>query len=328
MALRHAAQHIADLIIQHIIRRHDFGIYLRVASCNSVDRLGFPTQYNMHTNKYGPRMTHYARPTDLSEALALLAQGHWVLAGGTDIYPAAGPALKGDILDVTALADLRGIRFGDGLRIGAATSWTAIAEANLPPALHALQQAALVVGGRQIQNAGTIGGNIANASPAADGIPPLLSLEAEVEIASAQGTRRLPLEKFLIGPRRVDLRADEMVVAVHIPTSALHGRSAFAKLGARSHLVISIAMVAVRLVVETGRIAQAFVAVGACSGVAQRLPLVEAALVGSPVLDAAERIQAAHLAALTPIDDIRATASYRRDAALALLRRTVAQVAG
>ncbi len=268
-------------------------------------------------------MPAYARPTDLGAALALRAAGYRVLAGGTDLYPAVGATLAGDILDITALPDLRGIDLADGLRIGAATPWTAIAEATLPPALIALQQAARVVGGRQIQNAGTIGGNLCNASPAADGIPPLLVLDAAVELASATGTRRIPLQTYLKGPRRVDLQPAELLTAILIPPSALRGRSAFTKLGARSHLVISIAMVAVRLVTTAGRITQARVAVGACSATAQRLPLAEAALHGATQTDAAKLIRSEHLAALAPIDDIRATATYRCEAALELLRRTV-----
>ena len=266
-------------------------------------------------------MHAYARPQDLNDALRFLAQGPRVLAGGTDLYPAAGPTLAGDMLDITDLAALKGITVADSLRIGAATTWTTIAETTLPPALQALQQAARVIGGRQIQNAGTIGGNLCNASPAADGIPPLLVLEAEVELTSSTGIRHLPLALWLKGPRRVDLRPDELLTAIHIPAAGLQGRSQFLKLGARSHLVISIAMVAVRIVKEGGKITGAFAAVGACSGTAQRLPLVEAALThGKP-------LNADHLAALSPIDDIRATAAYRREAALELLRRAVEELA-
>ena len=267
-------------------------------------------------------MPAYARPNDLSAALTLLAQGHRVLAGGTDIYPQAGPTLSGDTLDITDLTDLKGITAENGLRIGAATTWTAIAEAALPAALHALQQAARTIGGRQIQNAGTIGGNLCNASPAADGIPPLLILNAEVEIASAATTRRLPLENWLKGPRRVDLHPDELLIAIHIPANGLQGRSHFLKLGARSHLVISIAMVALRVVTENGRITQAFAAIGSCSATAQRLPMVEDALIN------ATPIESVHLSTLSPIDDIRATAAYRREAALELLRRAVLELAG
>ena len=111
----------------------------------------------------------FARPTSLPEALRLLDQGGWrMLAGGTDLYPGAGAMLQGAVLDVTGIDGLAGITLDGDLRIGAATSWTTIASASLHPALHALQAAARVVGGRQVQVAGTIGGNLCNASPAAD----------------------------------------------------------------------------------------------------------------------------------------------------------------
>jgi CO/xanthine dehydrogenase FAD-binding subunit len=136
----------------------------------------------------------------------------------------------------------------------------------------------------------------------------------------------LPLADFLLGPRRTALGPGEVLAAVVLPGAALGGRSAFVKLGARSHLVISIAMVAARLAVRDGRIAEAAVAVGACSPVAVRLPLVEAALVGAPVAGALGRISATDVQApLSPIDDVRATASYRREAAVELVRRAVAE---
>ena len=277
-------------------------------------------------------MSDYARPQTLDQVLSLLAGGGWqVLGGGTDLYPLAGMRLPGRILDVSAVAEMSGITLGrtggQGLRIGAATTWAAIADADLPPALNALRQAARVVGGRQVQNAGTIGGNLCNASPAADGVPALLVLDAEVELLSDQGTRRMRLGAFLRGPRQTTLRPGEILSAVIIPDTALRGQSAFIKLGARTHLVISIAMVAARLAVDAGRIVDAAIAVGSCSPVAVRLPLVEAALKGAPLADAVERVRAADVrAALAPIDDVRATAAYRREAAVELVRRAVAGV--
>lgn len=272
-------------------------------------------------------MTDYARPPTLTDALALMAGGQArVLAGGTDLYPGAGSGLAGPIVDLGNLAELSGLRRDAGLWIGAATSWTAIAEADLPPACRALQQAARQVGGRQVQNAGTIGGNLCNASPAADGVPPLLALGAEVELASAGGVRRLGLNDFLLGPRRTALQPGEVLTAVLIPESGLRGRSAFVKLGARTHLVISIAMVAARVVVEAGVVTEAALAVGACSPVAVRLRAVEAALAGFPVTEAVERVAGADVVAgLAPIDDVRATAEYRRRAAVELVRRAVAE---
>lgn len=270
-------------------------------------------------------MRGYARPKTLDEALGLIAQSpRRFLAGGTDLYPTAGLQLDGDVLDLTAIPALCGITLGAGVRIGACTTWTAIAEADLPPALRCLQQAARQVGGRQVQNAGTIGGNLCNASPAADGIPPLLALDAEIELAGPEGVRRMPLARFLTAPRKTLRKPDEVLTAVLLPETALCGTSAFVKLGARAYLVISIAMVALRLQVSEGRISALAIAVGACSGVAQRLHRAEAALLGAPVASASALLDPADVAtALSPIDDVRATADYRLAAATELVGRAL-----
>ena len=274
-------------------------------------------------------MPTYARPSALEDALSLMqGGGPRLLAGGTDMYPAAGSQLAGDVLDLTGIAALRGILPGDGLRIGGCTTWTDIAETRLPDALAALQMAARAVGGRQVQNVGTLAGNLCNASPAADGVPPLLVCDAVVELASVRGVRQLPLDRFITGPRQTDRAADEVLVAVHIPAGGVLGRSVFLKLGARAYLVISIAMVAVRLVRDGDRVGSIAVAVGACSGVAQRLPMVERALIGADLRDAARLVLGRDVrASLQPIADIRASAEYRADAAAELVARAVAQVA-
>ena len=269
-------------------------------------------------------MPAYARPDTLTDALQVIADGgRRVLAGGTDLYPGAGAALAASVLDLSRLSELCGISTDNGLRIGAMTTWTEIAEARLPPALAGLQQAA-----RQVQNLGTIGGNLCNASPAADGVPPLLTLDAEVELASLRGVRRLPLTEFLQGPRKTALAPDELLLAVHLPPQALQGQGAFHKLGARAYLVISIAMAAVRLVAEGGRVADIALAVGACSPVARRLTAVETALRGQPLGDLSGLIRAEDVTApLSPIDDVRATADYRLGAAVELVRRAVGALA-
>ncbi|SFH61183.1 FAD binding domain-containing protein [Albimonas pacifica] len=269
----------------------------------------------------------YERPADLARALALRAEGgRVVLAGGTDLLAATrARELRGPVLDVTGVAEMQGVTLSaEGLRLGGAASWTAVARAPLPPACAGLQAAARVVGSTQIQNRGTVAGNLVNASPAADSVPPLLTLDAEVELVSLRGTRRLALGAFLLGPRRTALAADELLVAVHVPAAALAGQGAFEKLGARAHLVISIGMAAARLVVAGGRVVSAALAVGACSPVAQRLGAVEAALVGRPLAELGEALDpAAAAAALSPIDDVRADAGYRRAVAPELLRRAL-----
>ncbi len=147
-------------------------------------------------------------------------------------------------------------------------------------------------------------------------------LDAAVELRSREATRRLALSDFILGNRRTALRPGEMVTAVLVPKRAARGASAFVKLGARRYLVISIAMAAARIVAAPdGTITDAAVAVGACSAVAQRLGFLEDALVGRRIDgDLAEAVHAPHLAALTPIDDVRASAAYRREAAREIVR--------
>jgi CO/xanthine dehydrogenase FAD-binding subunit len=267
----------------------------------------------------------YLRPTDLAEALAALAQSPLtVLAGGTDFYPArVSCPLDDDILDIGALATLRGVAdAGDHVRIGAATTWSDIVAAELPAWFAGLKLAAREVGGVQIQNAGTIAGNLCNASPAADGVPPLLTLDAAVELASRRGKRVVPLGDFITGNRRTARRADELMTAVLVPRPHHAARAGFAKLGARKYLVISIVMAAAVLEVDAHRVAAARVAVGACSAVARRLPALEAALFGRPcAAGLGALVSEAHLAPLSPIDDVRGTAAYRRDAARTVVAR-------
>ncbi|MBZ9706886.1 xanthine dehydrogenase family protein subunit M [Mesorhizobium sp. ESP7-2] len=275
-------------------------------------------------------MIRYAKPTTVDEALALLGEGAWrILAGGTDFYPAQGSKpFRDNVLDINGLTALRGIaETGSHWIIGARTTWTDVIRHPLPPAFDALKQAAREVGSAQIQNVASVAGNLCNASPAADGVPGLLVLDAEVELRSAAATRHLPLSEFILGNRRTALQPGEMVTAIRVPKPT--GTSAFVKLGARRYLVISIAMVAARLVVENGIVADAAVAVGSCSAVARRLAGVEAALRGLP-LDAGlvAAVRSAQMAELSPIADVRGSAEYRLEAVREIVARAVLEAAG
>lgn len=273
-------------------------------------------------------MNAFARPQSLEEAVSLIGQApHTLLAGGTDLYPGAGSTLKGAVLDLSFIPALRGIEMGSGLRIGSCTTWTEIAETALPKSCRALQQAARQVGGRQIQNVGTIGGNLCNASPAADGVPPLLVLDATVELLGPKGLRVVPLADFLIGPRKTARDPTEILTAICLPETALEGRSTFLKLGARAYLVISIAMVAARVNLAQGKIQSAALAVGSCSATAVRLGKLEQQLIGKTAKEALDHLSSSNIAeALTPISDVRATADYRITAAADLVRRAVTEV--
>ena len=275
----------------------------------------------------------YHRPADLGTALEILSgQAPRLIAGGTDLFPAIEGPLQGEILDLTAIPELQGIRHTErGWRFGAAVKWAEIAAADLPPCFAALQQAARRIGGIQIQNSATLAGNLCNASPAADGVPPLQVLDAAIETASRSGTRMLPLAEFITGPRKTALKDGEMVIAVHVADRSAAGASAFEKLGARAHLVISIAMAAARVVLDGGRIARAAVSIGACSPVARRMPDFEAALAGAPASDL-ERLRPvlAQEAAgrLSPLDDVRASAGYRTEMAVEITLRALRRAIG
>jgi CO/xanthine dehydrogenase FAD-binding subunit len=269
----------------------------------------------------------YIKPRTLAEAVAVLAAGDArILSGGTDFYPALGERVMRDpVLDVSALGELRGLsREPDHFRIGGLTTWSEIIRTPLPHCFDALKSAAREVGSVQIQNRGTVAGNLCNASPAADGVPPLLALDAEVELASQSGVRRMPLANFIVGNRKTQRKPDELLTAVLVPRELEAARSTFVKLGARRYLVISISMVAVIVLVNNREVVEARIAVGSCSAVAQRLRTLEGDLVGSSVHNGlGVMVRPEHLAPLSPIDDVRATAEYRMDASLRLVQRAL-----
>jgi CO/xanthine dehydrogenase FAD-binding subunit len=275
----------------------------------------------------------FLQPRTLQEAVEHLAtHGGTLVAGGTDVFPALvdrPPPPR--IIDLTHVAELKGIRVGpDHIHIGGGTTWTEIIKADLPPAFDGLKAAAREIGSVQIQNRATIAGNLCNASPAADGVPPLLALDAVVELTNRSGTRRVALGDFILGNRRTALASGEILAAVLVPRSFDNATSAFQKLGARRYLVISIIMVAATIARRgDGTVHAARVAVGAASAVAQRLPALEARLIGaSAATRLSSLIAADDLAVLSPIDDVRASAGYRLAAARELVGRAIDIAAG
>ncbi len=278
------------------------------------------------------RQALYMRPTQLNDALAVLVDRQWsVLAGGTDFYPMRlGKPLDENVLDISAINDARAIvREDDHWRIPMLATWSdLVANEDLPTEFDGLKQAAREVGGAQIQNVATICGNLCNASPAADGVPNLLALDALVELRSVRGQRLVAVADFITGNRRTVRSSDELVTALIIPHTGRQTRSVFLKLGARKYLVISIVMIGAVLELDADRrIAAARLAIGACGPVAKRLPELEQDLLGRELgRELADLVAERHLAPLNPIDDVRGTAAYRLDAALTLLRRTLAEL--
>lgn len=279
-------------------------------------------------------MAAYLRPSNIEEAVAHLSTAPYALvAGCTDYYCQPRRSPDEPILDITRIREARGIAesMDGGFRLGALTTWTQIADAELPPQFDALKEAARQIGGVQIQNSGTIGGNLCNASPAADGVPPLLALDARVELRSAMGVRTVPLAQFIIGNRRTARRSDEMLTALIVPKRRGRHASRFLKLGARAYQVISIAIVAVLLEINTyGRVQAVAVAIGACSEVAQRLSALESEVLGAAIADGrlSQIVRDEHLSPLRPMSDVRGTSAYRLDAASTLVRRALDEVQG
>ena len=270
----------------------------------------------------------YFRPRTLNEAVHVLAtHGGQILSGGTDFFPALGDRpVPGSVIDISDLTEIKGITVAsDYVRIGGLTTWSGVMATPLPRCFEALKSAAREIGGIQIQNRATVAGNLCNASPAADSVPPLLALDAEMELVSAAGVRRVSLADFIVGNRKTLRRPDEILASVIVPRKLDDAVSAFFKLGARRYLVISIAMVAALVKTDSaGLVAEARVAVGACSATAQRLIALERALVGTPArVGLGATASSQHLKLLSPIDDVRATAAYRDDAALTLVERAL-----
>jgi len=270
----------------------------------------------------------FFRPDSLADALDVLAKTNaTILSGGTDLFPAfTGNQLNGPVIDISAIDDLRGIQVTEEwVHIGGRTTWTDILRAPLPQGFDGLRAAAREIGSVQIQNQATIAGNICNASPAADGVAALLALDADVTLESHSGLRTLPLADFIQGNRKTARRLDEILTVIRVPRVWDGAASAFLKLGARRYLVISIVMVAANLgIAHDGRIERAAISVGSCSPKALRLLELEQVLVGRPAdLFLENQVRAGHFSQLRPIDDVRATATYRREAAETLVRRAL-----
>jgi CO/xanthine dehydrogenase FAD-binding subunit len=251
-------------------------------------------------------------PRSLDEALELKAERPEAvpIQGGTDVmvelnFDRSRPAA---LLNLNEVGELRGwTRTSDSVRLGAGLTYTEARADPLAGLLPALAEAARTVGSPQIQNRGTLGGNLGTASPAGDALPPLLVESARIELASVRGTRALTLADFLVGPKRNALDEDELITAVLLRPSG--GAQTFMKIGPRNAMVIAVCSLAVVADTKQGELRAAF-------GSAGPVPT----LVTVP-LEEAERLPDAVTDATAPIDDVRGTAAYRRHALGVLARR-------
>jgi CO/xanthine dehydrogenase FAD-binding subunit len=259
------------------------------------------------------------RPKSLPDALRMLRdEGPLVpMAGCTDLYVTLnfGTLSATRFLDLWRLRDLRPVTLRDGmLSIGALATYTELIQSPLVRRrLPMLVAAAREIGGPQIQNRGTLGGNVANGSPAGDTLPVLAAADATVVLASAKGERRVPFTSFYTGYRTSVMRPDELITALDIPPVA--GRQWFRKVGTRA--AQAIAKVVMAAVGPAGDEAPRL-ALGSVAPTVVRLPSTEAALGGGASLAEAQHIL---LEEIAPIDDLRSTADYRRRVAANLLAR-------
>lgn len=272
-------------------------------------------------------MTAYVRPRELREAVETrAAHPDWmVLAGGTDLMVNANhrPEPAG-IVDLWRLGELCFVRADrDVVTIGAGTTWWEVENhAVIQRRLAPLAQAAREIGALQIQARGTLGGNVGTSSPVGDSLPVLLALDAELELASVRGRRRVRYSEYCTGYRKTQLAADELIVAAHLPLPAEGTRMAWRKVGTRRAQSISKVMGAAAITLDGDVVVSARVGLGAVADRPIRAAAVEAAVtgqrLGAPAADAA---RAALRTAITPIDDIRSTARYRHDVAENLVAR-------
>jgi len=269
-------------------------------------------------------------PRSLDEAVRHLEEdpGLVPVAGCTDLMVRGPEALHrmDRMLDLLGIPELRGIReAGGGLEIGAATTFSEIrSSAAVRAAFPSLVAAAAQVGGWQIQNRATLGGNMANASPAGDSLPVLLALDAVVVVAGRNGEREIPYSEFHTGYRKTAIEPGEIIVRVRLPRLPEGSVQAFRKVGTREAQAISKVVVALAGRIESGRIAELRLAAGSVAPVPLRLRATEEAVrgqtLGAEIADRAGREAAREV---QPIDDVRSTAEYRSFALERVVRRMV-----
>lgn len=252
-------------------------------------------------------------PTSLADATRAIADGATPLAGGTDLMVEVNLGQR-SLEHVVALRRVEELAVWEGNRIGAGVTWRRLEQ----EAPQALAEAARTVGSPQIRNAGTIGGNVVTASPAGDGLPFLVAVDAEIEVMSARGRRVIPWSEFFVGVKQTALANDELVTSIHLPDS-LPERQAFGKVGVRNAMVIA----TVGCVVTRTDEATTTVGLGSVGPTPLRAPRAEEMM--SSVTRPTERdlaeFQSLVAEEARPITDHRSTGEYRRHAIGVLARR-------
>lgn len=279
-------------------------------------------------------MSDFLQPSTLEAALQARAEhpDYLLVAGGTDVYVASkdrqAPLGMIDLFGIPRLCDIVDAADG-GIRVGAATTYAdLLADSRVAECFPVLHAACREIGAAQIQARGTIGGNVITSSPVGDALPPLLALDAEVEVASKSGTRRMPYGEFHTGYRKVDLAADELLVAIHLPPPHAESVQCWRKVGTRRAQSISKVMMAAVAHLEEGVIARARISLGAVADRTIRALKTEECIVGQAPNE--QTAQAARLtlhSEISPIDDLRSSARYRLGVAENLVARFILSLA-
>ena len=275
-------------------------------------------------------------PATLPEVYALLSEpgrAPRIIAGGTDLMVLmnAHMLVATEFIDIWRVNELRGIADeGDVLRVGALTTYTELIRSELIQRhVPSLVDASRTIGAIQIQNRGTIGGNIVNASPAGDSLPVLAAYDAEVEVGSARGTRRVFFNELYTGYRRTVLEADELLLAVRIPKLKQGERDFFWKVGTRRAQAISKTVIAAKAQISGDRIEAISIAVGSVAPTVIRASQTERLLAGSALTPAlVEQARQTIAREITPITDLRSTEHYRRMVTGNILVKFLRQLAG
>lgn len=280
-------------------------------------------------------MTDAHSPRSLSDAYSILTQrrGIKIIAGGTDLMVLMNARLLDaeEFLDIWRVDELRGITDeGDSLRIGALTTYTQLIESPVVQRfIPSLVDASRTIGAIQIQNRGTIGGNVVNASPAGDSLPVLAAYDAQVEIGSTRGTRRFAFNQFYAGYRRSVLESDELVLAVLMPKLKQNERDFFWKVGTRRAQAISKTVLAARARIDDGRIESISIAIGSVAPTVIRAPQTERLLTGAKLTsELTEQARQMIAQEIAPITDLRSTEHYRRTVTGNVLLKFLRQLSG
>lgn len=279
------------------------------------------------------KSTKYVAPESVNDAVRLLAEHAGqiaVVAGGTDIVPKINyyELAPGVIMSIGRLG-LDYIQENNGkVTIGAGTSMAKLSASELiAEKACALAAAAASIGSPAIRTAATVGGNLVNASPAADTATPLLAMDAELKLVSDAGERTVPLADFYVGPGETVLKTNELLTEITVPMPK--GKTVFAKLGRRKGMTCSIVNVAVRLEMDQDKCVDARIAVGSMAPTPLRCRKAEALIKGRSIdSEVIKECSAAAIDETSPIDDERAAAWYRKQAGTAVLARAIREASG